>query len=105
MIPEFQELLVKAVGLAIAIHVVVWGVFQLLFRRLNRPPVVGLNLFALSLGVWNAGCLYFGRETWVGHLGAALIFTTALFLWVLFDCLICCAWLADRRKIHLPIIL
>ena len=105
MIPEWQQLLAKTAGLAIAIHVVVWIVFHLLFRRLERPPRLSLHLFALSLGVWTAGRIFFIREAWVDHLGAALIFTTALFLWVLFDRLICGAWLAHRRKIHIPIIL
>lgn len=105
MIPEFQELLAKTAGLAIAIHIVVWLAFHLLFRRMERPPRLSLHLFALSLGIWTAGRLFFVREAWVDHVGAALIFTTAQFLWVLFDRLICGAWLAHRRKIHIPIIL
>lgn len=105
MYPEFHEHLAKAAGLAVAIHLGVWVVFHLVFRRISRPPRVSLHLFALSLGAWVAGRLYFGREAWVGHLGAALIFTTSLFLWVLIDSLICHALLAGQRKIHLPIIL
>ncbi len=105
MITEFQELLAKTVGLVIAIHVVVWIVFYLLFRRMNRPPQLTLHLFALALGTWTAGRLFFIQEAWVDHVGAALIFTTALLLWVLLDRLICGAWLARRRKIHIPIIL
>ncbi len=104
MISEFQELLAKTAGLAIAIHVVLWIIFHLLFRRMDRPPRLSFHLFALSLGAWTAARIFF-REAWVDHLGAALIFTTALLLWILFDRLICGAWLAHRRKIHLPIIL
>jgi small-conductance mechanosensitive channel/CRP-like cAMP-binding protein len=105
MIPELQEILVKTVGLAIAIYVVVWIVFHLLFHRMDRAPRFSLHLFALSLGTWMAGRILFTREAWVGHVGAGLIFATTLFLWVLFDRLICGAWLAHRRKIHIPIIL
>lgn len=105
MISDFQELLAKTAGLAIAIHVVVWIVFHLLFRRMDRPPRLCLHLFALSLGTWTAGRVFFIQEAWVDHVGAALIFTTALLLWVLFDRLIYGAWLAHRRKIHIPIIL
>ena len=105
MNPELQQLLAKTAGLAIAIHVVVWIVFHLLFRRMERPPRLSFHLFALPLGVWTAGRVFFIREAWVNHLGAALVFTTALLLWVLFDRLICGAWLAHRRKIHIPIIL
>lgn len=105
MIPEFQELLAKTAGLAIAIHVIVWIVFHLIFRRMDRSPRLSLHLFALSLGAWTAGRIFFIRDAWVDHVGAALIITTALLLWVLFDRLICGAWLAHRRKIHLPIIL
>ncbi|MEO8617103.1 MAG: mechanosensitive ion channel family protein [Luteolibacter sp.] len=105
MTPELQHLLAKTVGLAIAIHVVVWIVFHLLFRRMGRPPRFSLHLFALTLAAWTAGSIFFSREAWVNHLGAALIFSTALLLWVLCDRLICGAWLAHRRKIHIPIIL
>ena len=105
MNPELQQLCAKTAGLAIAIHVVVWIVFYLLFRLMRRPPRVSLHLFALSLGAWTAGSIFFAREAWVGHVGAVLIFSTALLLWVLFDRLICGAWLTRRRKIHLPMIL
>lgn len=105
MNPEFQALLAKTVGLAIVIQTIVWIVFHLLFRRMERSPRLCLHLFALSLGIWTAGRMFFTRETWVDHVGAVLIFTTALLLWVLFDRLICGAWLANRRKIHIPIIL
>ena len=105
MNPELQQLLAKTAGLAIAIHVAVWIVFHLLFRRMERPPRLSFHLFALPLGVWTAGRVFSIREAWVNHLGAALVFTTALLLWVLFDRLICGAWLAHRRKIHIPVIL
>ncbi len=105
MITEFQVLVAKTAGLAIAIHVVLWIVLHLLFRRMARPPRFSLHLFALSLGTWIAGRMFFIREAWVDHVGAALIFTTTLFLWVVFDRLICGAWLAHRRKVHIPIIL
>lgn len=105
MITEFQQLVAKTAGLAVAIYAAVWIVLHLLFRRMVRPPRLSLHLFALSLAVWTAGSLFSPREPWVDHVGAALIFTTALFLWVLFDRLICNAWLAQRRKIHIPIIL
>ena len=104
MIPELQQVLDTA-GFTIAIYAVVWIVFHLLFRRMERPPRLSLHLFALSLGAWIAGSKFFAREAWVGHLGAALIFTTSLLLWVLFDRLICGAWLTRHRKIHFPIIL
>ena len=105
MIPEIQVLWVKTVGLTIAMHVVVWIVFHRLFRRMERAPRLSLHLFALTLGTWTAGRIFFMRETWVDHVGAALIFTTSLFLWIVFDRLVCGAWLAQRRKLHIPIIL
>ena len=105
MLSEFQELVAKTAGFAIAIYLVVWLVFHLLFRGLDRPPRLSLHLFALSLGTWIAGSIFFTREAWVDHVGAALIFTTALLFWVLFDRLICGAWLSRRRKIDIPIIL
>jgi len=105
MNPELQQLLAKTAGLAVAIHVVSWFIFHLLFRLMERPPRVTLHLFALSLGAWAAGTIFFPREAWVDHVGAALIFASALFLWVLFDRLVCGAWLTQRRKIHIPIIL
>lgn len=98
-------LLAKATGLAVAIHAIVWIAFRLPFRRLAQPPGIILHLFALSLGVWTAGHLLFPKEDWVKHAGAVLIFTAALFLWVLFDRFICGEWLGHRRKIHMPIIL
>lgn len=105
MISGFQELVAKTAGLAIVIHLVVWIALHLLIRRMDRPPRLSLHLFALSLGTWIAGSIFFTREAWIDHVGAALIFTTALLLWVLVDRLICGAWLAHRRKIHIPIIL
>jgi len=105
MFSEFQELLAKTIGLAIAIHLVVWIVCRLLFRRMERAPRISLHLFALSLGIWTAGRVYFTGETWVEHVGAALIFTTVMLFWLLFDRLVCGAWLGNRRKIHIPIIL
>lgn len=44
-------------------------------------------------------------QIWVNHVGGALIFTTALFVWSLIDRFICGAWLAQSRSIHIPIIL
>lgn len=105
MFSEFQEILAKTIGLAIAIHLTVWIVFHLLFRRMDRAPRISLHLFALSLGTWTAGRIFYPREAWLDHVGAALIFTTATLLWLLLDRLICGAWLARRRKIHIPIIL
>lgn len=105
MIPEFQLLLAKAIGVVIAIHFLVWIVFRLLFRRMERAPKLSLHLFALSLGVWTSGRIFFPQETGVNHVGAVLIFTSSLILWVLFDRLLCGAWLARRRKIQIPIIL
>ena len=95
----------KTAGLVIAIHLVIWIAFRLPFSRIARPPSVTLHLFALALAVWTAGRVFFTSEAWVDHVGAALVFTTALFLWVLFDRIICDAWFTQRRKIHIPIIL
>ncbi len=95
----------KTAGLAIAIHLLLWMAFRLPFRRIVQPPRITLHLFALSLGAWAAGRVFFPDQTWVNHVGAALIFTTALFLWGLIDRFICGAWLAQRRNIHIPIIL
>ncbi len=105
MLSEFQELVAKTAGLAIAIHLALWIVLHLLFRRMERPPRLSLHLFALSMGAWIAGLKYFDQAAWVDHVGAALIFTTTLLLWVLIDRLICGAWLARHRKTHIPIIL
>ena len=105
MLSEFQELVAKTAGLAIAIHLGVWLAFHLLFRRMERRPRLSFHLFAISFGTWIAGSIFFTREDWVDHVGAALIFTTTLLLWILFDRLIYGAWLSHRRKVHIPIIL
>ncbi len=105
MVSDFHVLLGKTVALVIAIHLGVWIAFLLPFRRLPRPPWLSLHLFALSLGIWTAGRVFFAREPWVGHAGAVLISTTALFLWGLFDRIIFGAWLGQQRKIPVPIII
>jgi len=105
MNPEMYELLLKTAGLAVAIHIIIWITFHSLCRRMRRPPRLCLHLFALSLGAWTAARIFFAREPWVGHLGAALVFTTALLLWTLVDRLICGAWLSRRQNVQIPIIL
>ena len=98
-------MIAKAAGLAIAIHAVVWLAFFVPFRRLNRPPRFSLHLFALSFGVWTAGLVFFPDAAWIEHAVAVLIFTTALFLWGLFDRIIIGTWLPQRGKVPVPIIL
>ncbi|MBC8127928.1 MAG: mechanosensitive ion channel [Gloeobacteraceae cyanobacterium ES-bin-144] len=105
MPPEFQLLLAKSVGMAIAIYATVWLAFFIPFRRITSPPRHTVHLFAVSFGIWAAAKIYFPGETWINHLGAVLIFTTALFLWVLLDCFICGAWLVRRQKIQIPTII
>lgn len=98
-------LLAKAAGMAVMIHAVVWIAFRLPLRKLPRPPGASLHLFALSLGIWTAGHVFLPDDDWVNHVGAVLIFTTILFVWVLFDRFICGEWLSHRRQIQVPIIL
>ncbi len=98
-------LLAESATLAIVIHVLIWIAFFLPFRRISRPPKLSLHLFALSLGVWLAGRVFFNRETWVGHAGAVLISATMLFLWGLFDRIVFEGWLGKSRKIPVPIII
>ncbi len=95
----------EAGGLAVALYVVLWCVFWLYFRRIAKPPRVSLHLFALSLAAWSAGRFLFPQAVWVGHAGAAAVFSAALFLWVLIDRFICVGWLINRRQVPVPTIL
>ncbi len=95
----------EAACLVIVIHAVIWMALLLPFRRIKHPPFLSLHAFALSLGVWLAGRVFFRNQIWVDHAGAILIFTTALFLWVLFDRIIIGTWLPKRGKVPVPIIL
>jgi hypothetical protein len=72
---------------------------------MERSSSVSLQLFAFSLAAWTAGSVFFVGQDWVKLLGAAFIFITALLVWVVFDRLVCGAWLARHRKIDVPIIL
>lgn len=99
------ESLPVPIGVAIAIYLAVWLLARLVLRRVAKPPRITLHLFALSLAAWAAGRIFYPAEPWLGHLGAALIFCSAPFLWVLFDRIICGAWLEQRRSVQLPIIL
>ncbi|MEO5712352.1 MAG: mechanosensitive ion channel family protein [Luteolibacter sp.] len=98
-------MMAKSSGLVIAVHAVIWLAFLLPFRRIKHPPRFSLHAFAFSLGVWLAGRVFFPDENWGDHVGAILIFTTALFLWCLFDRIIIGTWLPQRGKIPVPIIL
>lgn len=96
---------VVPLGVAIAIYLVVWLLGRMILSKTVRPPQTTLHLFALSLGAWAACRIYLPEKPWIGHLGAALIFCTSLFLWVIFDRILCGAWLEKRREVQFPIIL
>ncbi|MEP4078804.1 cyclic nucleotide-binding domain-containing protein [Haloferula sp.] len=93
------------IGVALSIYLAVWLLGRLALRRAEKPPRLTLHLFAISFGAWAACRIFYPEEPWLGHLGAALIFCSSLFLWVLFDRIICGAWLENRRNVKLPIIL
>lgn len=93
------------IGVAIAIYIAVWLLVRLAVQNAKKPPRITLHLFALSLGAWTATRIFFPQAEWIGHFGAALIFCSSLFFWVLFDRIICGAWLEQRRDVQLPIIL
>ena len=99
------ESLPQPIGVALAVYLAVWLSARRLFSKANRPPKITLHLFALTFAAWSAGKIFYPKEDWLGHIGAALIFCTSLFLWVVFDRIICGAWLEKRRDVQLPIIL
>lgn len=105
IVSDFHVLLAKSAALVTVVYAFVWISFFVLFRRVARPPRLSLHLFALSLGFWLAARMFFAKEPLVDHLGAVLISTTSLLLWVLFDRVIFGGLLAQQRKIPVPMII
>lgn len=101
----FDARAAEAVGLAAAVYLLVWLGFRFLWRKSETRPGVSLQGFALALGAWMAGLVFYPEETWLGHVGAALIFCGAVFGWVLFDRAVSVGWLEKRRSVAMPIIL
>lgn len=95
----------QAVGVAAGIYLAVWLLFRLAWRKSGNPPRISLQLFALALGLWAGGRIFYPDEVWLGHLGAALIFSGIMFAWVMFDLGFTVAWLERRRHVAMPIIL
>lgn len=102
---EVGAKLAEAVGLAVAVWLGVWLGARLVWRKAEKRPVVSLQIFGISLGLWIGARIFYREEIWLGHLGALLIFSSAVFAWVLFDRIVSVAFLEKRRKVALPIIL
>jgi small-conductance mechanosensitive channel/CRP-like cAMP-binding protein len=100
-----DALAVKAVGLAVAVYLIVWLVFRFLWKKSAKPPGISLQVFAISLGLWVGGRVFYPDEIWLNHLGAILIFCGALFGWVMFDRVVSAGWLEKRNHVAVPIIL
>jgi small-conductance mechanosensitive channel len=101
----FDARAAEAVGLAAAVYLLVWLGFRFVWRKSETRPGISLQGFALALGAWIAGMVFYPEEIWPGHIGAALIFCGSVFGWVLFDRAVSVGWLEKRRSVAMPIIL
>jgi len=101
----FDATAAEAVGLAAGVWAVVWLSFRFVWRKSAYPPGVSLQLFAISLGLWVSGSVFYAEREWLNHIGAVLVVCGTVFGWVLFDKLLCVAWYEKRRIVPLPIIL
>lgn len=95
----------EAIGLAVGVIAVVWLGVRFLFRKAEKPPVISLGIFALALGLWIAARVFYPAQVWTGQLGAAVIFSGALFGWVVADRIVSVSLLEKRRGVPVPIIL
>lgn len=102
---KFDPVILEIIGLAAAIYALVWLAGRLLFRRLADPPLLSLHLAAISLGIWLGGLAFHRHQSWIGHAGALLIFSSVILAWSLFDRLINVGYRQRRKKVELPIIL
>ena len=101
----FDAQAAEAVGLAVAIWLIVWLGFRFVWKKVDKPPGISLQAFAIALGLWVGGRVFYQDEVWMEHLGAVLVFCGALFGWVMFDRGVTVGWLETRRKVAMPIIL
>lgn len=101
----FDAKAAEAVGLAAALWVAVWLGLRFIWKKAEKPPGISLQLFAIALGLWIAGTVFYPGEEWMGHIGALLILFGTIFGWVLFDRLVSYGWLAKKERAGMPIIL
>ena len=85
--------------------IAVWLGLRFIWRKAEKPPGISLQLFAITLGLWIAGTVFYSGEEWMGHIGALLILFGTIFGWVLFDRLVSYGWLAKKERAGMPIIL
>jgi len=101
----FDAKAAEAVGLAVGVWAVVWLGFRFVWRKAEKPPGISLQLFAIALGLWIAGSVFYSGREWLGHIGALLIVAGAVFGWVLLDRIIHMVWLAKKENAGMPMIL
>ncbi len=101
----FDPKAAEAVGLAAGVWAVVWLGFRFIWRKSEKAPGISLQLFAISLGLWIGGSVFYADREWFGHIGALLVFSGTVFGWVLFDRLVSVVWLEKNRKAGTPMIL
>lgn len=101
----FDPRAAEAVGLAAIVWTTVWGVFRFIWRKSPSPPVISLQIFAISLGLWIGGSVFYADHDWMDHIGAVLIFCATAFGWVAFDKMVCVGLYEKRNVVPLPIIL
>ncbi len=95
----FDPIVAEAVGLAAAVWALIWIGLRHVWRKSAHPPGISLQLFAIPLGIWIAGNVFYPESEWTGHVGAVLILCTTVFLWVI------CDRVTRRRHADMPAIL
>jgi small-conductance mechanosensitive channel/CRP-like cAMP-binding protein len=102
---DFDLKLAEAVGLALGVWLVVWLGFGFFCKRFEKRPLVSLQCFAVALGLWVGAKVFYSGQSWLGHLGAVLIFAGVVFAWGLFDRIVTVGLLERRGGLHVPNIL
>lgn len=101
----FDARAAEAVGLAVGVCAVLWFGVRFLWRKAEKPPGISLAALAITLGFWIAARVFYPTQVWTGHLGAAAIFTGAVFGWGVADRVVSVGLLEKRRGMPVPIIL
>ncbi len=101
----FDARAAEAVGLAAAVWAVVWIGLRFAWRKAEKPPGISLQLFAIVLGLWIAGSVFYPDREWLDHIGALLIVFGTVFGWVVFDRVVSHGWLAKKDGSGMPTIL
>ena len=81
----FDPRVAEAVGLAAAVWALVWIGLRYVWKKSAHAPGISLQLFAISLGIWIAGNVFYPGREWTGHVGAVLIVLGTMFGWVVFE--------------------